>query len=159
MPQGLNFGYGIQRLFDANMTFLRNSHPVYLRLRNFGDVQEEKWAQMGFAISPSGTDVGTADIEIVPPPKVTMVSVHNIGQSVGKLRFGARVFTISATFVDKQVKAQGITDQDLVWRDPKVVGLILDGQTFSIEDIAHEELAGKTVAWVITANAPEQVKK
>lgn len=155
MPYGLQFGYGYQKAIDANMVFLRSSHPVYLRLRNFEDIQEEKWAQMGFAITPTGTDVGTVDLEIVPPAKVVMVSMHNIGQSEGKLRFGARVFTISATFVDKQVSALGLANQDLVWRAPNVVGLVTDNQLFSIEAIAHHEIAGKTVVWELTANMVE----
>jgi hypothetical protein len=160
MPSGLQFGRGFQRLVDAQMRYVRNAHTVYLRLRNFPDLQQVSQAvQLGFALTPSGagTNIGTQDIQIDPPPSVKMISIHNIGQSMGKLRFGARQFLISATFVERQVAQQGLTDQDLVFRGPNVVGLVVDNQLFSIENIAHEELAGHTVVWTLTCNAAETI--
>jgi hypothetical protein len=84
-----------------------------------------------------------------------MVSVHNIGQSDGKLRFGARTFLVSATFTDAQVAARQLADQTLVWRSSDVVGLVTENLLFSIEDITHQEVDGKTVSWVLTCNASE----
>jgi hypothetical protein len=156
MSSGPSLGYGIQRLMDAQMRYMRAGPPVYLRLRNFASIEDQTWAQLGFAVSPSGTEeVGTTDILIRPQPAVMMVSVHNIGMSTGKLRFGARTFLISATFVDRQVRSQALTNQDLVWRAPEVVGLVIGDQLFSIEDISHEELGGKTISWLLTCNASE----
>jgi hypothetical protein len=158
MPSGLQFGFGMQRLIDAQMRYVRNAHTVYLRLRNFPDLQQVSQAvQLGFAITPSGNQVGTEDIQIDPPPSVKMISIHNIGQSMGKLRFGARQFLISATFVEQQKALQGLTHQDLVFRGPNVVGLVVDNQLFSIENIAHEELAGHTVIYTLTCNGPETI--
>ena len=155
MPTGQSFGYGIQRLIDADLRFIRNAHPTYLRLRNFEDLQNNLAIQMGFTLKPIGEPTGTRDILIQPTPAVRMVSLHNIGQSMGKLRFGARHFIISASFVELMMKMQGITNQDLVWRGQNVVGLALDNQLFSIEDIAHEEAAGRTVVWTLTCNSNE----
>lgn len=155
MPAGQSFGYGIQRLIDADLRYIRNAHPTYLRLRNFPDLQNNLATQMGFTMQPTGEPTGTQDVLIQPTPAVRMVSLHNIGQSMGKLRFGARYFIISASFVEFMMKIQGLTNQDLVWRAPNVVGLYVDNQLFSIEDIAHEEAAGRTVVWTLTCNAGE----
>lgn len=156
MPYGPNFGFGAQRLIDSNQRFMRGGGPVYLRLRNFPDIQEDAFAQLGFAIAPTGTElVGTTDVLIDPPCSVEPVSVRDIGRSMGKLRFGARVFTVSGSFVDAQVSAQGLCDQALVWRGSNVVGLVTDNLLFSIEDVVHKELAGKTVLWLLTCNSNE----
>ena len=154
---GVGFGYGVLWAVDQQLRWQRTSHPVYLRIRNFPDLQQQSFSQIGFAIAPTGTSqVGTTDILIDPPASTKMVSTHNIGQSEGKLRFGARTFYISHSFVINQLAAQGIigTD-DNVWRGPQVVGLVLDSLLFSIEVIDHEEIAGQTIAWHLTANALE----
>lgn len=157
MPYGPNFGYGFQRLIDSHQRYMRAGSTVYLRLKNFPDTQEDLYSELGFMASPSGNSelLGTTDIEISPPCSVEPVSVHNIGQSMGKLRFGAKVFVVSATFVDAQVAEQGLSDQSLVWRGSNVVGLVADNQLFSIEDVVKKEIAGKTVVWILTCNAAE----
>lgn len=158
MGFGVQFGYAVQHLIDTQLNWTRAAHPVYLRLRNFVDFETSLAGGMGFAISPSGADTfnsGTTDILISPPPAITPISVHNIGQSVGKLRFGAKMFLISATFVEKQVSEQSLANQDLVWRGQNVVGLVNDSQLFSIEDVKKKEAAGRTVAWVLTCNSAE----
>lgn len=161
MPPGINFAIGIRRLLDAQQMYMRNTFPFYLRIKNFVDTQPQTWSQLGFAITPGTPDVGTTDIPIKPPPYSRMVSQRNILMSEGKLRFGARVITISGTFVDAQVRAQGITaptweeKQNLVWRSPQVIGLVSEALVFSIEDIAHEELAGQTISWILTCNVGE----
>lgn len=99
--------------------------------------------------------VGTTDILIKPPPTVSMISMHNIGISGGKLRFGARAFAIAATWVAQQCIAQNISDQNQIWRNPNVVGLVCEGMLFSIEDIKHQELAGTTVTWTLICNNTE----
>lgn len=151
----------MRRLVDAQMRWARAGKAVYLRLRDFPDIQNTDWAQLGFAIAPSGSAKGTSDILIDPPPAVNMISLHNIGQSMGKLRFGARLFVVSATFVARQVVARGIvasnglSAEDLVWRSPNVVGLVTQGLLFSIEDVGHEEYGVGTVTWLLTCNSTE----
>lgn len=108
--------------------------------------------------SPTGTLVataGTTDILITPPPNIEMVSTHNIGQSMGKLRFGARIVTVSQGFVAQQAMAQNLPDQNLVWRGPQVVGLVSENLLFSIENVDHSELTGNTVFWYLTCNVSE----
>ena len=163
---GFSGGYGFQRLMDAQQRFMQQGHPVYLRLRNFAPVMQNSMAaQLGYVITPSPTGSpsisggpGTVDVLIDPPASYYMVSVHNIGQSQGKLRFGARVFQISQEFVANQMSAMGlleVNDQDKVWRGPKIIGLVTDGLLFSIEAVAHREIAGATVRWSLTCNASE----
>jgi hypothetical protein len=148
--------YGIRRLVDAQQNFTRAAGPVYLRLRNFPDIQETDWAALGFSIAPTGTsEIGTMDILINPPASVIMISLRTIGQSMGKLRFGARTFLVSHTFVKAQMAAQGIFDPTYVWRGPNVVGLRLNRQLFSIEDYWHEEISAQTVTWGLTCNSLE----
>ena len=153
MALNIGFGYGLQRLLDAHYNYARTGHAVWLRIRNFPDIQNQRYAQLGFSIASSAG--GTTDIPILPQPSVTMISLHNIGASMGKLRFGAREFGISASFTDAQVAAGTFTSQDLVWADPKVVGLVCDKQLFSIENINHEEIAGRTISWQLVCNAAE----
>ena len=155
MAFNVSFGFGVQRLIDSNLQYARVGFPVYLRLRNFPDLQSNQFAQMGFAISPSGTAVGTTDILIAPPPSQSIVSVHNVGMSEGKLRFGARTFFISQAFVTTQVQAQSLSDQNLVWRGSNVVGLVTENLLWSIENIDHGEIAGQTVSWSLTCNSNE----
>ena len=156
MPAGLQFGYGFRRLFDANQRYMRPAGPVYLRMRNFADPQMQPWAQYGFAISPSGSSsVGTTDTLIDPPPSWKTVSMHNIGMSNGKLRFGAKEFLISHTFVKQQMSLQNVSDATLIWRGPKVVGLVENGLVCSIEQYVPDMLAGDVISWIITANVGE----
>ena len=155
MSASLSFGYGLQRLIDANQRFTRSGHPVYLRLRNFPDPQVNDWTALGFSISPSGNLVGTTDVLISPPPGVRAVSVHNIGMSNGKLRFGARTFNISATFVQASMAARGLTTEDACWNGPDVIGLVTDNLLFSIEDINQQVVAGATISYRLTCNSNE----
>lgn len=153
MAFNVNFGVGFRRLIDAQQNYVRNGLPVYLRLRNFPDLQNQQFAQMGFTITPTGTQVGTTDILIAPPPAVQSLTLRNIAASQGKLRFGAKDFLISSTFTDQQVKARGLSNETDVWSAPVTVGLVENGKLFSIESIKFEQLAGKTVTWILTCNA------
>lgn len=64
MPAGLQFGFGMQRLLDANQRYMRSSLPVYLRLRNFVDPQTQQWAQLGFQIAPTGAPAGSSNAPV-----------------------------------------------------------------------------------------------
>lgn len=152
---GVNIGYGLQRLIDAQQRFVRNAHPVYLRTRNFTPPQNSLYAQLGYSITPGDAEAGTTDLCIMPRPAVRMISQHNIGMSQGKLRFGARTFVISATFVDNLNLGINQSALEAFWHGPTIVGLVVDLQLFSIEQVAHEEYGGKTVLWSIDCNANE----
>lgn len=149
---GPYISWGIQRIMDAQLQFVRNTLPVYLRIRNFAPVNTTLAGQLGFAVSPSGSNVGTQDILIQPPPAVSMISMHNIGMSGGKLLLGARQFMISQSFVVRQAQALGLDSEQRFWTDKKVVGIVTENFLFSIEDIGHEEMGGVTVVWSIRGN-------
>ena len=150
---GIGIFAGIQRIIDAQLKFTRTTNDVYLRVKNFTDPQTSRWAQLGFTIAPiDGSPTGTNDVLIWPPPASSDVSIHNIGQSMGKLFFGATQFFVSATWVDAQAVALGFTDPWQVWRDPSIVGLVSEGIVYSIENIVPQQYGGKTVTWSITTN-------
>lgn len=155
MPYNVDLSYGARRVLDRYQAHIRSAHATYLRLRDFGNIQNQLWAQLGFQIAPTGTSTGTTDVLITPHPSVVMMSMHDIGLSGGKLRFGARTFCISHTFVLEQMKVRNLSQPDLVWRASDVVGLVLDHRLYEIADIPHEEIAGRSVEWVISANASE----
>ena len=155
MPPGINFGLGVRRLLDAQQKFTRAGLPTYLRLKNFSPIQGQTWAQMGFRITPSIGATGTVDIVIDPQPSVVNMSLHNIGQSMGKLRLGAKRFLISSTFSDKIAKQYSLSNERQVWEGANVVGLVYDGLLHSIEDIQPEQAAGKTISWILICNANE----
>lgn len=144
---------------DANMRYLRNSHPVYLRLRNFtAPVQPGNiFAQLGFSQTPTSGPTGTTDFLIDPPPSVRMLSQHDIGMSMGKLLFGARQFGISGSFSCKMAALLGLPyDQNGVeqfWYNTQIVGLVTDQLLFDIKQVDHEEVGGVTVMWTLLGNA------
>lgn len=152
---GPNFAFGAQRLLGAHQRFIRSGLPTYLRFKNFADTQTAQWSELGFAITPVSGTTGTVDILISPPPSSSMISVHNIGMSEGKLRFGARLFQVSQEFVSAQMAALGYTDPRQVWIGAKTVGLITENLLFSIEDIKERYVCGTQVAWILTCNANE----
>jgi len=155
MGAGLQIGFGFQRLIDAQQRYMRCGQPVYLRLRNFPDARTLASAQLGFSVSPTGSNKGTTDVLIDPPPSVVNVSVHNIGQSMGKLRFGARIFRVSATFVERQMETRGLDNADLVWRSADVVGLVCDNLLYSLEDIQNSVVGERAIYWQLTCNCNE----
>jgi hypothetical protein len=153
---GLNLGFGVQRLIDAQQRYIQNSRtPIMFRLRNFVPPQNQLYAQLGFTIAPSGSMTGTSDIQITPPPMTKLISQHNIGMSEGKLRFGAREFVISGSFVDAMQSALGLSSPDQVWWCPQVVGIFAYGILFTIEQYAPEEIGGQSILWTLRTNAGE----
>jgi hypothetical protein len=164
---GIPFGTGIQFLFDGQQRFTRAALPVYLRVRNFQD--EGDYLEVGVPYAPTGTQsfyTGYTDVKIEPPPSVQDVSLHNIGLLAGRLNFGSRVFIVSNTFVERQMREYRIADPYDVFRDRtdaedgtqyKVIGLIYNSRQFAIESLTHKEVAGKTINWKLIGNALETV--
>lgn len=81
--------------------------------------------------------------------------MHNIGQSGGRLQFGARTFLVSHTFVLQQMQDRDLQDPYLVWRDPLVMGLYYNQRLFSIESITHEDVGSEVTLWKLVCNAME----
>ena len=163
---GIPFGQGVQYLFDNQQRFTRAGLPVYLRVRNYEDVGE--YLEVGVPFAPTGTDsfnTGYTDVQILPPPSVQDVSLHNIGLLSGRLNFGSRVFIVSNSFVVSQMEQYSIADPYDVFRDRtdldgkqfKVVGIIYNSRMFSIESLTHKEVAGVTINWKLVANSLENV--
>jgi hypothetical protein len=172
---GSLFAAGMQMLLDGQQSFIRSGLQCFLRIQNFavndgGDSQE-----LGIPfVPPAGpetAETGFTDLEIIPPPEVRDVSMHNIGMSGGKLMFGARYFIVSNSFVYHiQEDYPEILDPYDVWRNwdgqlideeiqnqtASVIGLVYDNRLFSIEDIKHKEIAGETISWTLTCNASER---
>jgi hypothetical protein len=154
---GLNLGMGIQRLIDSQQRYVQNSRtPINIRLRNFTQPQNDLYAQLGYTIAAVAGATGTTDVLIWPPPSTKLISMHNIGMSQGKLRFGAREFVISGSFVDAQQSALGLTSPDQLWWCPQMVGIYAYGILYTIEQYAPEELGGISVVWTVTCNANER---
>ena len=153
-----SLGGSLQFLIDNNLTFVRSGHDAYLRLRNFPDQQTQTYSQLGFSVVPTGNvpTTGYTDVLIVPPPSVLPVSVHNIGQSMGKLRFGAKIFGVSNTFIANQAADMGITD-DLydIFINQYVIGIYYEDMLFSIENITRRVVGGATIFWNLTCNHVE----
>lgn len=155
MSSGPNIGFGMRYLMDAYQRYMRAQLPVYLRIKNFLDTQNQGYSQLGFRISPSGSATGITNILIDPPCSWQMVSLRNIGMSDGKLRFGARYFMVSQTFVLAQQAALGLSDPKLVFEGAQTVGLVTENLLFSIEDTSHEAAGGQIISWILTCNANE----
>lgn len=164
---GISFGNGIQFLFDAQQRYTRAGLPVYLRVKNFQDAGA--FIEVGVPFTPTGSEsfyTGYTDILITPPPAVQDVSLHNIGLNSAALRFGARIFIISASFVTAQLAelnngpnvSTPITDPYAVFRGRdgyEALGLYYNDRVFSIESITHKEVAGVTINYKLLCNALE----
>lgn len=155
------FSAGLEMLLDGQLRYTREGTQCFLRLQNFapqGDFQE-----VGVPFTPTGTALaqsGFTDLFIDPPPAVTQISEHDIGLSAGKLMFGAHRFLVSDTFIENQREQYpNILDQFDVWRNwdgqTPVIGIIYNNRLFSIEDINRRTFAGRTISWLLTANATE----
>ena len=53
--------YGVQRLLDQQQRVLRSAFPIYLRIKNFIDTQNQQWSQLGFSISPTAAPGGSTN--------------------------------------------------------------------------------------------------
>lgn len=168
---GALFAAGLQGLLDGQQSYLQSGLTTYLRIQNFapqGDFQE-----VGVPFTPTGAaaaDTGFVDLEILPPPEVRDVSMHNIGMSGGRLNFGARTFIVSDSFVQSVLQMYpNISDPVDVWRNwdavyvdgnptnqtASVVGIIYENRMHDIVYFNHVEIAGATVSWKLTCNRHE----
>jgi len=147
-------------LIDAQMRYLNAARvPVFMRFRNFTPPDNQMYAQLGYVINPPSPEpltTGTTDVQITPTPGTRMVSMHNIGMSQGKLRFGARDFTISQSFVALQQLALGLATPDQLWLSQQFVGLVAYGVLWTVEMYASDDVGGVPVVWTCTCNANEQ---
>jgi hypothetical protein len=151
MSSGPNIAAGIIRMLGAQQRFLRTGLPVYYRFMNHAIPANDRAAQMGFPVKSS--QGGWTDIRLVPQPSVAPLSTTDIGQSAGKLRFGALTFSIVGDVVIKLQEILQLATPDEVWTNPRIVGLVYGKKMFSIEDIKHDEVSCTTFAWILTCNS------
>jgi hypothetical protein len=146
--------WGIRSLADTFLRYFQPGLVCYLRIQN-QVMQPNDPSALGFMPTVTGGPTGFQDIQILPPPDVKEVSLHNIGIMGGKLRFGARTFLISHSFVQQRMDDMNYSDMWSVWRDPTVVGLYYDGRLFSIESITHEDVGSEPTLWMLVCNASD----
>jgi len=153
-----NLACALGSMLDFQFNMAKSGLPAWLRVRNFPDVQNEEAIQLGFDLQPTGGKggVGTTDMRIMPQPIIENVSMHNIGQSLGKLLFGARKFTVSQTFVCNAMAQLHLQQWRDVWEHPKIVGIVTEGVLFSIESVGHTDIQGCPVTWELLCNANER---
>lgn len=168
---GALFAAGLQGLIDGQQSYIRSGLVTYLRIENFAP--QGDWQEVGVPYSPTGAaaaSTGFVDLEIIPPPEVRDVSMHNIGMSGGRLNIGARTFIVSDTFVQSILQQYPkISDPADVWRNwdavyvdgnpeqqtASVVGIVYDNRMHDIVYFNHREIAGQTISWLITCNRQE----
>jgi hypothetical protein len=149
--------WGIRSLADTYFRYFQPGLACALRLQVV-DTSTVDYGRLGFVPSVTGAQPGQSgvvDIPIQPPADVQEVSMHNIGQSGGRLQFGARTFLVSHTFVLQQMQDRDLQDPYLVWRDPLVMGLYYNQRLFSIESITHEDVGSEVTLWKLVCNAME----
>jgi hypothetical protein len=163
--------YGLRKLMDQQMRYMRGGLTTWLRIKNFKD--NPVYADMGFQFVPSASGAyvptGTTDILIDPPPSVVLMGMHSLAMaqmSGVQLRAGARLVTLSHTWVANQMASRwflnmcntfGLDSKDhmLVFRGPIVLGMVTDKLLLELVDTTHEDLFGEPMTWFITANASE----
>ena len=156
-PFGL--GFGARFLLDAHQNWAAEGLPVYLRIRNADDSQQE-FADIGFDVTVTSSNLisgaGTTDLIILPQPTVQEVNLNDIGIMGGKLMFGAKRFFISHTWVLNQMQEMGYTNPLDVFLDPsRVVGIYYDNQLHTIEQLTHDDLGGSVLYWKVVCNAAQ----
>ena len=168
---GIPFAAGIQMILDSHLNYVRSGLECFLRVNNFAASGD--WIEVGVPYAPTGDGqltTGFVDILILPPPAAIPVSFHDIGLSNGKLMFGAKKFTISATFVNQMLDTypniKGSHNVFRNWDSPDgtsleegtayVMGIIYNNQLYSVEDISRRDIAGVTITYIITCNAHEE---
>jgi hypothetical protein len=151
-----NFNFGLRSLADTVFRFFQPGMPCYLRVEK--SVPEKipalsSAAQLGFQITADPTVAGFDDILIDPPPEVVEKDFKEIGLTLARLRVRDKVFTISHTFVLKEMARRRLTDMLDVWSATAVIGLFYDGRVMAIKSATHEDLAGQPVFWKVVGTA------
>lgn len=157
----VNGNFGIRRLIDSQMRWMKAGQPAYLRVKNFNDSNQD-FAEMGFLFTPSATGavqpVGYVDLWITPQPLNKLVSMHNLGQAAQAgiaLRQGARQISISHSWVKAQANASGLTNPKDVFESPSVVGIVTSSLIVSIESVVPDTTYGQYVIWHLMGNVSD----
>lgn len=152
------FAAGIQRLIDCSQRFYQaSSSPVFLRVKNF--VDNSTVEDLGFTFTPSGAaNVGTTDFLIDPTPGMQMMSMHNLAMaqmSQIAVREGARILTISHSWVAARQAKMGYDVPERVFNDKSVVGIVTGNYLFQIVSFIHQDAYGGILTWKVTVNTTD----
>lgn len=152
------FAAGIQRLIDCSQRYYQaSSSPVFLRVKNF--VDNPTVEDLGFTYTPSGNNgVGTTDYLIDPTPSVILMTMHNLAMAQMAnvaVREGARIITISNTWVAARQALMGYDQPERVFNDKSVVGIVCGNFLFQIVSFIHQDAFGGILTWKVTVNTTE----
>lgn len=157
----VNGNFGIRRLLDQQLRFMKPGPDTWLRVKNFNDVGQD-YAEMGFAFVPSAsgaqTPLGYTDLKIWPQPVVRLMSMHNVAQAQAagmSLREGSRIVMVSHTWVSKRQAEMGYSNPRQVFEDPSVIGLVTENVIVSIESLMPDYAYGVYTSWHIQGNSNE----
>jgi hypothetical protein len=154
-------GLGLVSLLDSSANFFDPGLPVYYRTKNFSEtLAGPAISEMGFSVvAPSGGQVpGTTDTQICPQPGVKMLTTKQLADAKiagTNLRAGARVFSISNSWVQRIQLAKGYINPRSVFNDPSVVGLYHDGLLFEFASFVHNDMYSTIINWDVICNANE----
>jgi hypothetical protein len=155
--------FALTSLSDSNASFFNPGLPVFYRTKNFDEATVgEGVSEMGFTVSPVLTGAqftpGTTDVQICPPPGIRMLTTKQLADATvagTNLRAGARIFSISHTWVASIQAAMSYANPRQVFNDPSVVGLFHDGLLFELVSFVHNDMYGNIINWDVTVNGNE----
>jgi hypothetical protein len=149
-----DFSFGLRFMQDAQQRFVRAGLAVYLRVKNF-DAANVAGARLGFAWTPTGSNVGTTDILIDPPPEEFDVKSEDDGLPLENEYKIKKKFVISHTWVLARAAQMNYTDPYQVFRSNNVVGLVYSNRLYAIDSLLADDSSGSTIRWYVIANAVE----
>jgi len=149
MSAPFGFGYGARYMMDQTMKFTGEGLPVFLRMQPV-DESVNDVADIGFIVTVSGSLTGSAgytDHQIIPQPIMEVGNSNRIGVEETQMQFGPTNFTISQTWVLQMMDQFGYIDPLQVFRDRRVIGLVVNNEIYSIENISDRHAGGQIVYW------------
>lgn len=152
------FSAGIQRLIDCSQRYYQaSSSPIFLRVKNFVDSSTVE--DLGFTFTPSGAAlVGTTDFLIDPTPGIQLMTMHNLAMAQMAnvaVREGARILTISHSWVGARQATMGYDVPERVFNDKSVVGIVTGNYLFEIVSFVHQDAYGGILTWKVTVNTTD----
>lgn len=152
-------GFGLTSLLDSAANYFDASLPVYYRYRNFDPIEVgEAVSEMGFTTSPnvSGEYIGgTTDLQLCPSPGIRSLTLKQLADAKAagaNLRSGAKVLSISQTWVASIQAKFGFNETKQVFIDPSVVGFVYDGLLLEIVSYLHNDMYGAIINWDVICN-------
>jgi hypothetical protein len=156
----------VQRgLLDSALTFGSTRLDAYLRVQNFSETkangEPELFVEVGISMPTTGSDGGTTDIKIVPPPAARDLGIKGAGIEGSEIYTGTVVFLISHTWVMSQMSLLGLTSgqEEQVFGNRnglRAVGIFYNNRLFTIDKVEREPGPGGILQWHITGSALEQ---